>query len=373
MIVKTPPMGWNSWNTFGQDISDQLIRETADVMVESGLKDAGYEYVVIDDCWSLKERDGQGRLVADPAKFPHGMKDLADYIHSKGLKFGMYSCAGTKTCARYPSSFEHEFVDADTFASWGVDFLKYDYCNKPRIDGDLLYKRMGLALANCGRDILFSACNWGVDNSVEWINTTGAHMWRCTGDIFDSWASIKELALAQIGRQPYYSPTCFNDIDMLVVGMYGKGNAALGGCSDTEYRTHFSYWALLQSPLMIGCDVRKMDEATKKILMNPEIIAINQDPGCRQPYLILNWDNNQLVWVKLLEGGDFAIGMFNLGDNDRHMDVNWWDMGITAAAGCALSLRDLWKHEELGVFPEAFGIDIPAHDCLMLRAKLVRK
>ncbi len=188
MVKLTPPMGWNSWNTFGENINEKLIMETADAMAASGLVEKGYEYLVIDDCWSLKERDGEGRLVADPEKFPNGMKAVADYVHGKGLKFGMYSCAGTLTCAGYPGSFEHEFVDAETFARWGVDFLKYDYCyHSPIIHGKYLYRRMGLALENCGRDILFSACSWGADETHEWIKETGASMWRSTGDIFDTW------------------------------------------------------------------------------------------------------------------------------------------------------------------------------------------
>lgn len=194
MVKLTPPMGWNSWNTFGENINEKLIMETADKMVEQGLLDCGYEYLVIDDCWSLRKRDEEGRLIADPEKFPHGMKVVADYVHSKGLKFGMYSCAGNLTCAGYPGSFEHEFIDADTFASWGVDFLKYDYCYHSNIiPGKYLYRRMGIALENCGRDILFSACSWGADQTHEWIKETGASMWRSTGDIFDSWESIKDL------------------------------------------------------------------------------------------------------------------------------------------------------------------------------------
>lgn len=184
MVKLTPPMGWNSWNTFGENINEELIFETADAMVNTGLLEKGYEYLVIDDCWSLKERDGNQRLVPDPVKFPHGMKAVADYVHSKGLKFGMYSCAGNLTCAGYPGSFEHEFTDARTFAEWGVDFLKYDYCyHSPIIHGQYLYRRMGLALENCGRDILFSACSWGADQTQEWIKTSAASMWRSTGDI----------------------------------------------------------------------------------------------------------------------------------------------------------------------------------------------
>lgn len=200
----TPAMGWNSWNTFTWDINEALIRDVADKFIADGYKDAGYEYIVIDDCWSLKERDSSGNLVADPEKFPSGIKALADYIHSKDLKFGMYSCAGTHTCAGYPGSFEHEFQDAKQFAEWGVDYLKYDYCFKPRhISGELLYKRMSLALKNCGRDILFSACNWGEDNVYQWIRESGAHMYRSTGDIRDFWDSIKSIAISQLDKQCY--------------------------------------------------------------------------------------------------------------------------------------------------------------------------
>ena len=217
-----PPLGWNSWNTFTWDINETLIKEVADCFVEQGYKDAGYEYIVIDDCWSLKQRDSEGNLVADSKKFPNGMKAIADYIHGKGLKFGMYSCAGTHTCAGYPGSFEHEFQDAKQFAEWEVDYLKYDYCYKPRyMDGELLYKRMNLALRNCGRDILFSACNWGEDNVHHWIRESGAHMYRSTPDIQDNWESIKKITLSQIEKEPFTGSYCHNDMDMLVVACTG--------------------------------------------------------------------------------------------------------------------------------------------------------
>ena len=190
MIAKTPPMGWNTWNTFGDKIDETLVRETADFIVESGLKDAGYEYIVIDDMWSLKERDANGRLQPDPVKFPHGMKYISDYVHSLGLKFGMYSCGGYLTCGGYPGSYGHEWEDARTFAEWGVDFLKYDFCYKPRLaNGPILYNRMGMALKASGREILFSACNWGNEKVWEWARSAGIHMYRSTGDIFDSFES----------------------------------------------------------------------------------------------------------------------------------------------------------------------------------------
>ncbi|MEK4075129.1 glycoside hydrolase family 27 protein [Paenibacillus sp. FSL M7-0656] len=376
-----PALGWNSWNTFTWDINEQLIRDVADVFVSEGYLAAGYEYIVIDDCWSLKERDASGNLVADPDKFPSGMRALSDYIHSKGLKFGMYSCVGTHTCAGYPGSFEHEFQDAALFAEWGVDYLKYDYCFKPRhISGELLYKRMSLALKNCGRDILFSACNWGADDVYDWIRESGAHMYRSTGDIRDNWDSVKELALSQLGKQSYTGSFCHNDMDMLIVGMYGGSNndyiGSIGGCNDIEYKTHFSLWSMMGSPLMIGCDVRKAKQITKDILLNPDLIAINQDVEARGAYRIKpepQWFHTDDVFmlVKVLTDGDLAIGFFNLSDSQRELSLQFWDMGLPYAAGYALSLYDCWEHQELGVFRERFAPVVAAHDCLVVRAKLV--
>ncbi len=391
----TPPMGWNSWNTFTWEINDKLIREAADAMA-SELKDAGYEYIVIDDCWSEKQRDSNGKLVPDHWKFPEGIKPVADYVHSKGLKFGMYSCAGTHTCGGHPGSFEHEFDDAETFAEWGVDYLKYDYCYKPDyIPGEILYKRMSTALRNCGRDIMFSACNWGNDNVYKWIRESGAHLFRSTGDIQDNWESIKRLALSQIGSECYGGNFCHNDIDMLVVGMHGGSNnewinsteqgvnviadsgetmPKLGGCTDEEYRTHFSLWAIMNSPLMIGCDIRRMTPATKEILTNKEIIAINQDIECRGPYCIKQWNNPDNVFslVKPLANGDYAVGMFNFGDRAGEMSLQFWDIGLTTASGRGLSIYDCWKHEELGTFTERFCTTVEPHGCVVLRAKVVK-
>ena len=372
MFIQTPPMGWNSWNTFGTNISDALIRETADAMVESGLRDAGYEYLVIDDCWLLRDRDDNGKLVPDPEKFPHGMKALADYVHSKGLKFGMYSCNGTMTCAVCPSSFDYEFQDAKQFAEWGVDFLKYDNCNRPNnFPGRLLYKRMGLALANCGRDILFSACNWGADNSPEWIKETGAHMWRSTGDIVDSWASIKDLTMKQYDLLKTNGQGCFNDMDMLVVGMRGKGNVGVkDGCTDDEYRTHFSIWAFFGSPLMIGCDIREMSEETKAILTNRELIRLNQDRACRQPFPVNHWMND--IWVRFLEDGDIAIAFFNLFDDPHRPDFSLADIGLGGRSGKALQLTDLWTGENVGTYADHYWFPlVPPHGCQVLRGKIV--
>ena len=375
MILRTPPMGWNSWNTYGPNINEQLIRETADAMVENGLLEAGYNYLVIDDCWALRQRGENGRMVADPEKFPSGMKALADYVHSKGLKFGMYSCSGTRTCADYPGSFEYEFIDAQTFAEWGVDYLKYDYCFKPiNQEGHLLYKRMGLALANCGRDICFSACSWGRDDTAKWIKETGAHLWRSTGDIHDNWESIRELATKQLEYQPYNGQGCFNDMDMLVVGMHGNGNVALGGCSDEEYRTHFSLWAMLNSPLLIGCNVREMSNETKEILLNKEVIRINQDPACRQPFICGKyWDHDGVqMWAKFLDGGDIAIGFFNMLDSETYPWICLDAVGINRTTGRALEFTDVWTGENVGTFDQTFRPSaIPAHGCRLYRCKVV--
>lgn len=375
----TPPMGWNSWNTFTEEINEKVVKESADIIVESGLFDAGYEYVVIDDCWSLKERDKNGRLQADPEKFPSGMKAVADYVHSKGLKFGMYSCNGPLTCAQYPGSFDHEFVDAETFAEWGVDFLKYDNCFKPKINGDILYRRMAMALRNCGRDILFSACNWGAESSEKWINSTGAQMYRSTGDIRDSWQSIKTLALSQIGKITHSGPYCFNDIDMLVVGMYGKStneyiaNADISACTDLDYRTHFAFWCMMNSPLMIGCDIRNMSEETKKILMNRDLIAINQDIEGRNPYYLGSDPDNprEYFWmVKMLSNGDLALGVFNFSDKKRTMSLQMFDIGLPVTTGKCLKAYDCVNQEDAGIFSEIVVTSVEAHDCKIFRCKV---
>ncbi len=403
-LAMTPPMGWNSWNTFTWEINADLIKGAADAFIEYGLKDAGYEYVVIDDCWSEKQRDENGRLVPDHWKFPNGIKEVADYVHSKGLKFGIYSCAGTHTCGGHPGSFEHEFIDAETFAEWGVDYLKYDYCYKPEhIPGEVLYKRMSTALRNCGRDIVFSACNWGNDDVHKWIRESGAHLFRSTGDIQDNWESIKRLALSQMGNECYGGCYCHNDIDMLVVGMYGGSNnqwinAAdggeggqlvlgsetgeaqpqfkhkLGGCTDTEYKTHFSLWAIMNSPLMIGCDIRNMSEAARNILTNKDVIAINQDIECRGPYCIKQWNNpdNVFALIKPMSDGGFAIGYFNLSDKASEMSLQLWDIGLSTAAGRGLEVYDCWKHESIGTFTERISLTVEPHDCIMMRTKVVK-
>ncbi len=382
MVAYKPPMGWNSWNTFGENINEELVMKSADILVESGLAGCGYDYIVIDDCWSLHERGKNGELVADPEKFPHGMKYVADYVHSKGLKFGMYSCAGMHTCAGYPGSFDHEFIDAKTFAEWGVDFLKYDYCFHPStVPGNILYKRMAVALANSGRDILFSACSWGIDETKKWIKQTGASMWRTTYDIFDGWSSVRDLAKVAEQSLDYGAINCFPDMDMLVVGMSGAGNVGIGGCTTEEYRTHFSLWALLGSPLMIGCDIRNMTEETKEILMNKDLIAINQDKAYNQAFnvsarVLQGQKTEQPIYARLLDNGDFAIGFFNYADNK----ASRWDcnlmldaIGLPESTGKTLLLKDLWTGAEKVVTNGIIIEDLDAHACRIYRAKVIDK
>ena len=372
MVKHLPPMGWNTWNTFAENIDENLVLESAEMIVRSGLKDAGYEYVVIDDCWALRERDENDRLVADPGKFPHGMKYVADRIHEMGLKFGMYSCCGTMTCASYPASNDREYLDAQTFADWGVDFLKYDYCFKPyRDEGKLLYRRMGLALANSGRDILFSGCSWGIDNTHEWIGSTGAHMWRSTGDIVDTWQSVKNLILSQYDILPFGGQGCFNDMDMLIVGMHGKGHVGVTGCTFDEYKVHFAAWCLLGSPLMIGCDIRSMDEETKTILSNPELLAINQDERCNRPYVIKFGGNGECpVIIRHLANGDIAFGFFNLSDGDANLWIPLSDIGIPFTQNKTVEGKEVYSGKILHPKNDTLSVTLKPHTCEVYRLKI---
>lgn len=393
MIAAKPPMGWNSWNTFGTNITEELICQMADVMVEEGYKDAGYEYVVIDDCWSLKERDENGNLVPDPEKFPHGMKAVADYVHAKGLKFGMYSCAGVLTCAGYPSSYDHEFQDARQFAEWGVDFLKYDFCNFPdNADCVNRYHIMSMALKASGREILFSACNWGMEDSWNWMRSIGAHMYRSTGDIFDNFRSFIGIFQSQMEHFCQSGPYCFNDIDMLTVGMYNKGNVAIGKpCTDGEYRMQFSLWCLAGAPLMMGADIRSMNPAMKELLQNKDLIDIDQDAECRPPFLVskrsvfaLQEDSEDAVepfriikdklytFIKHLSDNEFVIAYYNLFEKEENINCIFADAGVPYASGYGFSMKDIFTGEEIGVKRDYHTVSVPGHDCKLYRCKLVR-
>ena len=375
-LCPVPPMGWNSWNTFYDQIDEQLVRDTADAMADSGLRAAGYEYLVIDDCWAARERDGNGNLVPEPAKFPGGMKAVADYVHGKGLKFGLYACCGVRTCAGYPGNFEHEFQDAARFAAWGVDYVKYDNCHRPStIPSHVLYRRMAMALRAAGRPIVFAACQWGTENVREWIRSAGAQTFRSTVDIQDAWKSIASIARARL-EQPWGGPGCHNDMDMLVAGMYGKGmnpETSMGGCTAEEYRTHFVLWAMLGSPLMIGCDVRTMDAETRALLTNPDLLALNQDPDCADCYRVPVYGNpDAFALVKPLCGGAYGVGLFNFSDVPASVTLNFWDIGLSSAAGYGLALYDCVTRREAGRAAGALTRQIPAHGCAAYRCQAVR-
>lgn len=371
MLAPTPPMGWNSWNTFGGNIHESLVRETADAFVAQGLKAVGYQYVVIDDGWQTDERGADGRLVPDPAKFPNGIKALSAYVHSKGLKFGIYSCAGSFTCMGKPASYGYEEIDARTFAEWDVDFLKYDFCYKPAgADGIMLYARMGQELRATGRPIVYNVCEWGINEPWKWAASVGAHLWRTTGDIADSWESIEKIGFGQAGLEAYAGPDHWNDPDMLTVGMYGSGNVAHGGCTDEEYRTHFSLWCLLASPLMLGCDVRSMNEATRAILLNPRLIAINQDPLGRQGFLIERQREYYETWMKPLADGSIAVGLFNRDVSPRKMIAAWASLRLHDRTRC--EVVDAWSGESLGVHDRAFAAEVSPHGVKLFRITPVK-
>ena len=392
MIASRPPMGWNSWNTFGININETLIFQIADTMAEKGYRDAGYEYLIIDDCWSLKERDSFGNLVPDPEKFPNGMKTVADYVHSKGLKFGMYSCAGILTCAGYPSSYDHEFQDAALFAEWGIDYLKYDYCNFPKnADCKNRYLTMSMALKATGREILFAACNWGSENSWNWMRSIGAHTYRSTGDIFDNFRSFMGIFQSQLEHLCQSGPYCFNDMDMLTVGMYNQGNVAIGkACTDNEYRMQFSLWCLSGTPLIMGADIRSISPQMEKLLLNKDLISINQDPECRPPYLVgkrsvmvpeENTDDaveplrmvkdKLLTFIKHLSNQEFAIAYYNLHEDKQEMHCIFADVGLPYTSGYGFDMTDVFTGEHIGLKRDYHVISVPGHDCRLFRCRLV--
>ena len=393
MLAACPPLGWNSWNTFGEKINDALIREMADYMVDHGYKEAGYEYLVIDDCWSLRERDSDGRLVPDPEKFPYGMKDLADYVHSKGLKFGMYSCAGVMTCAGYPSSYDHEFTDAETFASWGVDYLKYDFCNFPETgDCRTRYQTMSMALKATGRDIVFSACNWGQKEPWKWMRSIGAHLYRSTGDITDNYRSFTDIFKSQLDNLCMSGVGCFNDMDMLTVGMDGRGNVGFGKvCTYEEYRMQFALWCLCGVPLMMGADLRSLKPEYVSLMQHRDLLRIDQDEEARPPMLIRRTSvftgnpdpkEGEMPWRQIpdasytlfrhLSGGDFALAYINLSDAETVIHVEMVDLGLPVSSGFSLQIRDVFTGEDLGRKADFFNPVVPGHDMKLYLCRLVK-
>ncbi|RWW71644.1 hypothetical protein BHE74_00020597 [Ensete ventricosum] len=349
-------MGWNSWNHFQCNIDEKTIRETADALVKTGFANLGYRYVNIDDCWAELNRDSQGNLVPKKSTFPSGIKALADYVHGKGLKLGIYSDAGTQTCSKtMPGSLGHEEQDAKTFAAWGIDYLKYDNCNDQGIKPSERYTKMSTALKNCGRPIFFSLCEWGVDNPATWASTLG-HSWRTTEDIFDTWDRMISRADQNDRWASYAKPGGWNDPDMLEVGN--------GGMTTEEYRSHFSIWALVKAPLLIGCDVRSITNEALEILSNQEVIAVNQDSLGYQGRKLVLGANDTEVWAGVLSGSRVAVVLWNRGSSDATITAKWPDIGIPSP-WAIVKARDLWAHADIGFLKGEITATVDSHACKM--------
>ncbi|MBP2356043.1 alpha-galactosidase [Kribbella aluminosa] len=352
-----PPMGWNSWNTFGCNINEKLIREAADSLVSSGMAKAGYQYVNIDDCWAEKDRDPvTGQYVPSRTRFPSGIKALADYVHAKGLKLGIYTSAGTLTCAKtMPGSLGHEDLDARTFASWDVDLLKYDNCNNQGVPAKDRYQAMGDALRKSGRDILYSICEWGANDPWLWGKSVGGQMWRTTGDINASWGSVMSILDQQAALSPYSGPGGWNDPDMLEVGNPGLTVA--------ESRAHMSLWSLLNAPLIAGNDVRSMPAWVRTMLTDPDVLAVDQDWGGRQGMRIRD-DGDQEVWSKPMSDGSVAVVLLNRGAAAQTISTSAAELKLPEAK--AYTVRDLWANTE-AASNGAIRAQVGSHDAVMLR------
>ena len=365
-VARTPPMGWNSWNKFAcKGINEGVIRASADAIASNGMKDAGYEYVNMDDCWQIR-RDDAGNIVADPQKFPSGIKALADYVHSKGLKLGIYTDAGTKTCAGRPGSMGHEYQDAAQYAKWGIDYVKEDWCSTlPGQSSEASYTLMRDALAATGRPIVFSLCEWGSTKPWLWAGPVG-NSWRSTADIQDCWDCKKPWGgngLLQIIDQmdPLYSyagPGHWNDPDMLEVGN--------GGMTDEEYRVHFSMWALFSAPLLAGNDLEHMTPEVHDILLNKDVIAIDQDPMGIQGHRVQKSGDLE-VWSKQLGDGGRAVVLLNRSAKPETISADWRDLGYPPSLPAAV--RDLWAHKDLAQHTGSFSAEVPSHGAVMVRIK----
>ena len=369
-LAPTPPMGWMTWNMFKGDISEQLIKETADAMVESGLRDAGYKYVFIDDLWQ-GGRDNRNNIIPDTKKFPNGIKALADYVHSKGLKLGIYSDAAQLTCGGCTASYGFEEQDARTFASWGVDYLKYDYCNAPEDSATarLRYKTMADALSKSGRDIVLGICEWGQRNGEEWCEHVGGQLWRTSSDVRDMWKDIVNQGgagildiinvTAPLSKQVRHGQ--WPDMDMLVVGLNGKGGPSsdLGGvgCTYTEYQTQMSMWCMMSSVLALSNDLRHLTPEDKRILLNKEIIAIDQDPLGKAAERVVNEAGHQ-VFVRPLANGSHAVAILNSGDKAKRLSVSFKQLGLTGK----YTVRDVWQHRDIARGATKWGGKVLAHE-----------
>ena len=354
-LTPTPPMGWMTWNLFQGNINEQLIRETADAMVEGGFRDAGYEYIFIDDLWQ-GGRDRQNNIIPDPEKFPNGIKALADYVHSKGLKLGIYSDAAQLTCGGWTASLGFEEQDARTFASWGIDYLKYDYCNAPEDSATARnrYRTMANALQKSGRNIALGVCEWGQRHAEEWCEEVGGQLWRTSYDVRDMWKDIVhqggmgilDIVNVTAPLAKYVRPGQWPDMDMLVVGLNGKGGPSsdLGGvgCTQTEYQTQMSMWCMMASPLAMTNDLRKVSDDDRRILLNPEIIAINQDPlGKGAERKVMN--ENYQIFVRPLANGTHAVALLNTCDKPLTLTADLTELVMPGK----YTIRDVWQHKDI--------------------------
>ena len=354
-LAITPPMGWNSWNKFNCGINEALIKQEADAMVSSGMKNAGYQYVNIDDCWATG-RDSNGTIIADPNAFPDGIQALATYVHNKGLKLGIYTDAGTSTCAGRPGSYGHEQQDANTYASWGIDYLKEDWCNTPGLDPQTEYTVMRNALNATGRPIVFSICDQGTNAPWIWGPTTG-NLWRTTDDIQDNWDRMLAVLDSSSLHAPAAGPGSWNDPDMLEVGN--------GGMTTAEDQAHFSLWAEMAAPLIAGNDLATMSSSTQTILTNSEVIAVDQDSAGVQGTVVSDNGAGLQVWSKKLSGsGSRSVVLFNRSNSAANMTANWTNLGL---AGGSATVRDLINHTDLGSFNDNYTVNVPSHGVVMLK------
>jgi len=369
-LAKTPPMGWNTWNTFRLDINEDLVKESVAIFIEKGLKDAGYQYVVIDDGWQI-DRDEHGYILCDKEKFPSGIKSLVDHVHSAGLKFGIYSDAGYMTCGGFPGSLGYEYQDARTYAEWGVDYLKYDWCHTGNQNAHDSYLLMKNALVKAGRPIVFSICEWGSSQPWEWAPEVG-NLWRTTYDIRPCWdcgemvmsrgklvenfIGFTKILDLQVGLESYARPGHWNDPDMLEVGN--------GTLTYHENVAHFSLWCILAAPLMLGNDIRNMSEEVLEIITNPEAIAVNQDPLGRQGKKVRD-DGDFEVWSRELYDGSRAVVLFNRSENESEIGFKWSEVGLPQ--DLKFKVRDLWQRKNVGKYSGYFSDTVPPHGVVMVK------
>jgi alpha-galactosidase len=367
-VAATPPMGWNSWNHFQCRVSEDVVRAEARAMASNGMKAAGYRYVNVDDCWQAT-RDAQGNIQPN-SKFPD-IKGLANYIHSLGLKFGVYSSPGPKTCAGYTGSYQHELQDARTYASWGVDYLKYDWCSASGVyqpsQMQAVYRKMGDALRSTRRPIVFSLCQYGLEAVWRWGASVGGNLWRTTGDIEPSYTRMAYIGFGQNGLQPFAGPGHWNDPDMLEIGNTmsvpgRKGRRRLLGLDLDEDRTQMSLWSILAAPLLAGNDLTQMDPQVLSVLTNKDVIAVDQDSKGAQGHRVTQQGPLE-IWAKPLADGSVAVGLFNRSDGAEKMAVNFSEIGVSGAA----AVRDLWTHKEVESSATTYSALVPRHGVVMIR------